>query len=718
FGQTILFCICVAAVLVGIQTYESLESNRWVTLIDNIILAVFTLEVLVKLAAEGERPWRYFTGPERAWNTFDFIILVFCMPFMDLGSGGSVSFLRLMRLMRVTKIFKSIPELQIIVMGLALGVRSIGYIMMLLGLVFYLFAVMAVFMFRDNDPANFGNLAITMLSLFRCATLEDWTDIMYINMLGCDVYDAGLYSPANSTVIFSTGWGNFGCFTCVHPRGLWVVSALFFICFTVISAFVMLSLFIGAITLSMSEVLDEQQRERKRQKIQEVVSPDWLWETLDRALTDKKIDETDFQSGGGGEEEEGAGGGGGDSAAGTAGPADIDPLAKAKQRAELVKQRSRATLTSLTQRGGARWRRAWQGYLRASLTCRRLTHSPKFENFMLATIGLAGVSVGLSTNRRLSGAGWLAATDAAILAVFTVELVLKVLAEGRLPHRFFLDPWNRFDFVIVLGSYLPLLLGGGGVGSVLALLRLMRVLRVLKVVKSSQKLKIVVEAVLKGFQSITYISVMMVILFFMFAVVGMILFRENDPWHFGQLQDAMLTLFRCATLEDWTDVMYINMWGCARYGYGHIGYGDTADKLCDPAKSNGLGWLAALYFVVFAVIGSLILVTLFLGVVTTSMEQAAMRERMEADLKEEIKAASDKYRITAFGIRLLYNAYKLLDEDEGGYLEYEELRPMLSAVSPDFTEKVFRAIFAKVDVDRSGEIDFAEFIQLCTLIKQ
>ena len=64
--------------------------------------------------------------------------------------------------------------------------------MLLLLLVFYLFAIGGIEFFRQNDPWHFGNVGLAMLTLFRMATLEDWTDVMYINIYGCDRYDSGL----------------------------------------------------------------------------------------------------------------------------------------------------------------------------------------------------------------------------------------------------------------------------------------------------------------------------------------------------------------------------------------------------------------------------------------------------------------------------------------------------------------------------------------------
>ncbi|CAM9663229.1 unnamed protein product, partial [Chrysoparadoxa australica] len=140
FNAGIIGFIVVAAVIVGMQTYPSLEAAGWVNALDQIVLGVFTVEVAIKMGAEGRRPWRYFTGRERAWNCFDFVIVLLCMPFIPL-SGGSIAFLRLLRLMRVAKLVKRVPQLQIIIMGLANGMASVAYILLLLLLVFYMFSI-------------------------------------------------------------------------------------------------------------------------------------------------------------------------------------------------------------------------------------------------------------------------------------------------------------------------------------------------------------------------------------------------------------------------------------------------------------------------------------------------------------------------------------------------------------------------------------------------
>lgn len=80
---------------------------------------------------------------------------------------------------------------QVLVMGLLSAFTSISYVGMLLILLFYLYGILCVTIMRDNDPVRWGSLEVAFVTLFEMATLEDWTDVMYTAMLGCNVYGFG-----------------------------------------------------------------------------------------------------------------------------------------------------------------------------------------------------------------------------------------------------------------------------------------------------------------------------------------------------------------------------------------------------------------------------------------------------------------------------------------------------------------------------------------------
>lgn len=247
FQSLIIAVILLAGVVVGIQTYElSSETVRGysnlLSVIDTTILIIFTIEVVVKVLAEGNKPWNYFTDP---WNIFDFLIVAVCylafvMPTID---AGFIAVLRLARILRVFKLVTALPKLQMLVGALLKSIPSMFYVGILLGLLFYIYAAMGVFVFGENDPVHFGSLHKSMLSLFRVVTLEDWTDIMYINMFGCDVNIWG-YGPESG---------------CLNPKANPIVGAFFFVSFVLIGTMIVLNLFIGVIMSAMDEVREEEE---------------------------------------------------------------------------------------------------------------------------------------------------------------------------------------------------------------------------------------------------------------------------------------------------------------------------------------------------------------------------------------------------------------------------------------------------------------------------
>ncbi len=99
--------------------------------------------------------------------------------------GGNIAFIRLLRLMRLFKLVKKVKKLNAIVMGLYRGLGSVAPIAILCLLIFYLFAVLGVATFRRNDPYHFGGVGVAMITLFRVATLDNWSPILLIDWFGC-----------------------------------------------------------------------------------------------------------------------------------------------------------------------------------------------------------------------------------------------------------------------------------------------------------------------------------------------------------------------------------------------------------------------------------------------------------------------------------------------------------------------------------------------------
>lgn len=241
FEVFIIGVIVLAGVLVGLETSEKLVAQYGTILhgIDKLILLIFIAEIVVKMAAEGSRPLNYFRN---GWNVFDFSIVAVCLlP----STGAWVTVVRLARILRAVRLITQIPRLQVLVGALLKSLPSMGYVSLLLGLHFYVYAVMGTFLFRGNDPGHFGDLGNSMLSLFRVVTLEDWTDVMYSSVYGTAVYNAQGPIPVGPEP---------------HAFGYWGV--LYFVSFVVVGAMVMINLFVGVMVTSLSEAQAESLRQK------------------------------------------------------------------------------------------------------------------------------------------------------------------------------------------------------------------------------------------------------------------------------------------------------------------------------------------------------------------------------------------------------------------------------------------------------------------------
>ena len=254
-----------------------------------------------------------------------------------------------------------------------------------------------------------------------------------------------------------------------------------------------------------------------------------------------------------------------------------------------------------------------------------------FKRFIIFTILLAAVVVGIQTYKEFAQkySSLLSILDGFILLVFIIEAGIKILAEGKKPQNYFKNPWNLFDFLIVVACLLEPIFDLGG--EFLPVLRLARILRVLRLVTAIPKLQLLVTCLLKSLPSMFYVSILLFLLFYVYGTLAVFFYGENDPIHFRNLQSSILTLFRVVTLEDWTDVMYINMYGSDNYGYSAKDF----SKWTPTPSASPLG--AAIFFVSFVLIGTMIVLNLVIGVIMNSMDESnrEMAIKQELDRRKE-----------------------------------------------------------------------------------
>ena len=163
-----------------------------------------------------------------------------------------------------------IPQLRFVLLGFAAGLRAVVPIMLLMLLIIYLYAIVGRAMFGANDRVHFGDMGVAMLALFQAATLSAWGDMYMVNAYGCERYDSGgAFERRNATDVrvIRTLCGSFNHWDCVAPTPMPVTAAVYFYTFTLLTAFVVLSLFISVITTAMFEA-----RERRARSVRDAAA--------------------------------------------------------------------------------------------------------------------------------------------------------------------------------------------------------------------------------------------------------------------------------------------------------------------------------------------------------------------------------------------------------------------------------------------------------------
>ena len=234
--RAIIALIVLNAVILGLETSPRVMEaiGPALVLANRLILAVFVVEIGLKLTAFGPRFFR------SGWNVFDFLIVGISL----LPAAGPFEILRALRILRVLRLLSQIPKLRAIIESLLRALPGMGWTALLLILVFYVFAVMGTMLYGQEFPEYWGNLGLSLFSLFQIMTLESWS--------------SGVARPMME----------------VYPM-IWV----FFVPFILISSFMVLNLFIAIIVTATQSIHYDEEAEQREDLLKELQR---ISERLDR----------------------------------------------------------------------------------------------------------------------------------------------------------------------------------------------------------------------------------------------------------------------------------------------------------------------------------------------------------------------------------------------------------------------------------------------------
>jgi len=224
-------------------------------------------------------------------------------------------------------------------------------------------------------------------------------------------------------------------------------------------------------------------------------------------------------------------------------------------------------------------------------------------NLILVVIIFNAIVLGLMTYPNICNlcGNWLQISCQLCVLIFSVEMLIKLYVYGI---KFFKDGWNNFDFVLVAISWIPT----GGVFSSFRAFRVLRALRALRLVTRLQKLRLIVQAIIESIPNVSWASVLLMLIFYIFAIMGTTMYSETFPEYFGTIGKSMFTLFQIMSLDDW------------------------ATELARPiSQLHPMAWL---YFISFILTSSFVVMNVIVGVIVNAIGEISDYNKKVQELKK------------------------------------------------------------------------------------
>ncbi|XP_059469831.1 muscle calcium channel subunit alpha-1 isoform X4 [Neocloeon triangulifer] len=669
-SQTFYWLIIILVFLnTGVLATEHYKQPLWLDtfqeLTNLVFVCLFTMEMFVKMYSLGFQG--YFMS---LFNRFDCFVVIGSISEMILTNTDvmpplGVSVLRCVRLLRVFKVTKYWKSLSNLVASLLNSIQSIASLLLLLFLFIMIFALLGMQVFGgkfdfdstvDKPRSNFDSFWQSLLTVFQILTGEDWNAVMY----------DGIRSYG--------GVSSIGILACIY-------FIILFICgnYILLNVFLAIAVDNLADAESLSDVEKEEEAAEGEQKEGSVVAADGEKEAEEGAVDEELVDEDGnlkedsgshakvrIEIGEDGEEyvyedqenaeeedihmevdedeeemEEERGG---------------DGPRKSSARPRRLSELSIKTTVHPLPEGSAFF--IFSHTNRIRVFCHWLCNHSLFGNIILVCIMISSALLAAEDPLRANSPRnqFLNYFDYFFTTVFTIELMLKMISYGFILHdgAFCRSSFNLLDLLVVCVSLISIFFSSGAI-SVIKILRVFRVLRPLRAINRAKGLKYVVKCVLVAIRTIGNIMLVTYLLQFMFAVIGVQLFKgkffscsdaskmtetechgnylifeggdinkpevRNRTWsrnvfHFDDVSKAMLTLFTVSTFEGWPGLLYASI--------------DSNTE--DYGPIHNFRPIVAIYYIIYIIIIAFFMVNIFVGFVIVTFQNEGEQEYKNCEL--------------------------------------------------------------------------------------
>lgn len=633
-SQTFYWAVIIAVFLNSlILAVEHYNQPHYVTLFldraNYFFLCLFTVEMLIKVYCLGIHNYRL-----SLFNQFDFLVVMSSLLEVAITvltgmHPVGISVLRCIRLLRIFKVTRYWESLSNLVDSLVNSIKSIFSLLLLLFLFMIIFSLLGMqifggrFNFEDSTPrSNFDTFFRSLLTVFQILTGEDWNAVMYIGIVS---------------------WGGIGSSMCIIP-------IIFFITLVVVGNYILLNVFlaIAVDNLADAERETKEKEEEKRQKKKAQKLKKLRKRTANLGTMMSSVDGEKPLIGSSIDTEK----------ASEAGVSLHSSLEKEEDQPHASTKLTSMRLSEINllknipdpmPEGRSLCVFGQTNIFR--IFCYQLCTHPYFVNSVLVMICVSSLLLAVEDplGNDIQRNEILEYFDYIFTGIFTVEIMVKLIAYGAFMHSgsFCRSFFNILDMFIVFVSLIAIILRNTKEISVVRILRVVRVLRPLRAINRAKGLKHVVTCVLMAVQSIGNIMLVTVLFMFMFAVIGIQLFKgtfsycnddtimyEKDckgsfiqypkgavsrdltdgevverewkvrKFNFDNVFEAMLTLFVVMTFEGWPGILENAI--------------DSTEVDKGPIQDNRIH--VAFYFMVYIIIIAFFMVNIFVGFVIVTFQ--------------------------------------------------------------------------------------------------
>ena len=693
FDNLVIACIFFSAIILAVDDpLINPASAAFLDPIDLVINVIFTCEMMLKIAAVG---FLIHEGSylRDAWNVLDFVIVLLSWTtrVLDLLSSSlpnlaALKVIRILRVFRMLRTINKLPGLKLVVTGILSSIVPLVSTVPVIFFVFLTFAIAFTQMFMGGfsqcsgaaydalseaqqelifTPVSYTALSADQKNWVAGVSYDEITSKAVCTWLGAEwglILDQSfddVTNAASALIQMSTteAWVDIAR-VAVDSRGIDMqpqtdyqpVRFLMFMLFEAVGAFFLVNLFVGVLIINVAKAKHSAGR-------------------TSLLMTDQQLEWYDKRA---------------------AFEKRLKPLQQIRALRPTVVPVQIWLYDFLHARHGP-LRAFFCTQLRALrealciITVAHHSLSPlfppfaelTFDQFILATILVNSIMTGATYFGEPST--WtitLAVVQTVALAIFTVEMLLKMMAYGILGYL--TQKWNIFDGTIVmlslLGNVSDLVLGAG-FGAISNVVRMLRLVRLVRLVKQARGLRVIYETLYSAIPALVNIAFLLAILFFIYAVLGVQLFAKvgfreagglDEHRHFMDFETAMLNLFVCATGEAWPEMMYAISAGPGKdecvddppYNDMMCGFSwPQFTEGCIPMNGCGVGWVANIYFFSFQVLCTFVMFNLIVFYVLDSFASGSKQEDSLNPAEEE----------------LLLNTWLKFDTKCSGFLETERV---------------------------------------------